>query len=478
MSARPASRRNTRPSPSQLASSSPSPRRSSSRAGVSTRRRASASRRTSTPPTTPRRSFPTPTLRSTGAKQSGCNRIEVFDVEFRHAIRRRLEDEQELATRSRTARSSPGTEARGRSSHGSHRRCRSVGALGSPTRAPRGQIASCRSPRRAVSSSHSTSPIAFNALRDRAALATASVENDFRISFNISAGQLTHGSPSGAFSKPRWSASVATRTTSRSRIAETAVLVDADAAAREIAARGVLGIKVALDDFGTGHSSLTLLRSLPIDKVKIDQTFASAGARARRESRRDREQRHELANDLRARSRGRRGGNARAGADTRRARLQRWRRVICGRGDAVRRARRSAPRPARTHQSAWHVRVTSGRRLGHEIDELLDRTDERLLEIAPRRHAREDAAPERAGVADTELRAHAFFQSRPFSIVGQRSMPTTAGFTASHTSTYGRARDRDVGMVHLGGEPRFLAPGTRWSTSTPRRRPRAGANVG
>src|SRR6185369_1351539 len=38
-------------------------------------------------------------------------------------------------------------------------------------------------------------------------------------------------------------------------------------AAREI------GIKVALDDFGTGHSSLTLLRSLPIDRVKIDQTF-------------------------------------------------------------------------------------------------------------------------------------------------------------------------------------------------------------
>ena len=51
------------------------------------------------------------------------------------------------------------------------------------------------------------------------------------------------------------------------------ILPDVKAAAREIAAARDLGIKVALDDFGTGHSSLTLLRSLPIDRVKIDQTF-------------------------------------------------------------------------------------------------------------------------------------------------------------------------------------------------------------
>ena len=56
-------------------------------------------------------------------------------------------------------------------------------------------------------------------------------------------------------------------------ITETAVLDDVAGAAREISAARDLGIKVALDDFGVGHSSLTLLRSLPIDQVKIDRTF-------------------------------------------------------------------------------------------------------------------------------------------------------------------------------------------------------------
>lgn len=46
-----------------------------------------------------------------------------------------------------------------------------------------------------------------------------------------------------------------------------------DAAATELEAIQSLGVRVALDDYGTGFMSITHLRSLPVDIIKIDTSF-------------------------------------------------------------------------------------------------------------------------------------------------------------------------------------------------------------
>jgi diguanylate cyclase (GGDEF)-like protein len=58
-------------------------------------------------------------------------------------------------------------------------------------------------------------------------------------------------------------------------IKESAVMQDADAALATMADLKKLGVGLALDDFGSGYSSLTYLRRLPLDLVKIDRAFVA-----------------------------------------------------------------------------------------------------------------------------------------------------------------------------------------------------------
>lgn len=56
-------------------------------------------------------------------------------------------------------------------------------------------------------------------------------------------------------------------------VTESDLMRNANKAIRDLNAIHALGIHIALDDFGTGYSSLSYLKKLPIDKLKIDQSF-------------------------------------------------------------------------------------------------------------------------------------------------------------------------------------------------------------
>ncbi|MEO7072166.1 MAG: EAL domain-containing protein [Rhodanobacter sp.] len=56
-------------------------------------------------------------------------------------------------------------------------------------------------------------------------------------------------------------------------LTESALLDDFDAALDTLQQLSAVGFRLALDDFGTGYSSLAYLQRLPLDELKIDQSF-------------------------------------------------------------------------------------------------------------------------------------------------------------------------------------------------------------
>ncbi len=107
------------------------------------------------------------------------------------------------------------------------------------------------------------------------ALANAAIwDDDIRISFNLSAKDLT--SSEGVL---RLIATINDSGVSPARIdleiTETSILQDIERVHLYARMLRDLGCGISLDDFGTGFSSLSQLHSLPLTKIKIDRSFVS-----------------------------------------------------------------------------------------------------------------------------------------------------------------------------------------------------------
>jgi len=96
---------------------------------------------------------------------------------------------------------------------------------------------------------------------------------DIPISVNVGARQLQHGNFVANLAKQLAAHSTVLPGNLKLEVLETSALEDMAYVSEVMRACGEMGVRFALDDFGTGYSSLIYLKRLPVDMLKIDQTF-------------------------------------------------------------------------------------------------------------------------------------------------------------------------------------------------------------
>jgi diguanylate cyclase (GGDEF)-like protein len=116
--------------------------------------------------------------------------------------------------------------------------------------------------------------LTFNLLR-KACKETAELDGALHLSLNVSPVQLEEPEFAQKLLKVLAEAGF---DPSRLEIelTEAALVTDLAAAREVVEALQKKGVRVALDNFGTGHASLTQLRQLPFDMLKIDRSFIRA----------------------------------------------------------------------------------------------------------------------------------------------------------------------------------------------------------
>jgi EAL domain-containing protein (putative c-di-GMP-specific phosphodiesterase class I) len=117
-----------------------------------------------------------------------------------------------------------------------------------------------------------TDVVMDRAARDAAWLAGAGLP--LRVSFNVTAEDLSSGTLAGRVEAAAKRYGVAPELLAI-EVTEESVVADPHMAAVTAAELRTAGFAVSMDDFGVGYSSLTNLRNLVVDELKIDGSFAS-----------------------------------------------------------------------------------------------------------------------------------------------------------------------------------------------------------
>lgn len=112
------------------------------------------------------------------------------------------------------------------------------------------------------------------ATRDVAAMISSGVAPDISVAVNLSGRHLLHADVA-----QHVAAALASSGLDPARliieVTETALIGDLDRAAEHLEALRATGVRVSVDDFGTGFTSISQLRRLPIDELKIDRSLVA-----------------------------------------------------------------------------------------------------------------------------------------------------------------------------------------------------------
>ena len=96
--------------------------------------------------------------------------------------------------------------------------------------------------------------------------------DDLRLAVNLSTVQLRHNALPRVVSNLLQIHRLPPRSLEL-EVTETGLMEDISTAAQHLLSLRRAGALIAIDDFGTGYSSLSYLKSLPLDKIKIDKSF-------------------------------------------------------------------------------------------------------------------------------------------------------------------------------------------------------------